>query len=62
MIKPTGSWVAIPTPFNADMSIDFGGFVTLVDFHLAHGTSMLFCMGSAGEATMMTLEERKGDI
>lgn len=59
MIKPTGSWVAIPTPFNADMSIDFGGFETLVDFHLAHGTSMLFCMGSAGEATMMTLEERK---
>ena len=62
MEKPSGSWVAIPTPFNSDNSIDFGGFKTLVDFHCAHGTNMLFCLGSAGEATMMTLEERKSVV
>lgn len=59
MMKPSGSWVAIPTPYNKDNSIDFGGFETLVDFHIKHGTNMLFCMGSAGEATMMTIDERK---
>lgn len=59
MNKPSGSWVAIPTPFNEDMSIDFGGFDTLVEFHLHHGTDMLFCMGSAGETTLLTLEERQ---
>ncbi len=62
MIKPTGSWVAIPTPFNKDCSIDFGAFKTVVDFHCQHGTSMLFCLGSAGEATMMTMEERKAVV
>jgi len=41
MIKPQGSWVAIPTPFNKDGSIDFGGFNTLIDFHTKNQTSML---------------------
>ena len=59
MEKPSGSWVAIPTPFNKDMSVDLGGFDTLVDFHIQHGTDMLFCMGSAGETTLLSLEERK---
>lgn len=58
-MRPYGSWVAIPTPYNNDKTIDFGGFATIVDFHIQHGTNMLFCLGSAGEATMMTVEERK---
>ncbi|MDR1194377.1 MAG: dihydrodipicolinate synthase family protein [Peptococcaceae bacterium] len=62
MIKPSGSWVAIPTPFDSRNKVDFGGFRELVDFHVAHGTSMLFCMGSAGEVTMLTPEERYGII
>ena len=60
--KPSGSWVAIPTPFNQDNTVDFGGFRVLVDHHIAYGTNMLFCLGSAGEATMMTLEERKSVV
>lgn len=59
MFKPTGSWVAIPTPYNAGGKIDFGGFGALIDFHVAHSTSELFVMGSAGEVTLLTLEERK---
>jgi 4-hydroxy-tetrahydrodipicolinate synthase len=58
MLKPTGSWVAIPTPFDSNGKIDFGGFKTLIDFHVAHGTSELFVMGSAGEVTLLTPEER----
>ncbi len=59
MLKPTGSWVAIPTPYDHNGNIDFGGFKTLIDFHVAHGTSELFVMGSAGEVTLLTLEERQ---
>jgi len=59
MFRPSGSWVAMPTPYNADGSIDFGGFKTLIDRQIRYGTSELFLMGSAGEATMLTLEERK---
>ncbi len=58
MFKPSGSWVAIPTPFDSQGKIDIGGFETLVDFHIKHGTNMLFCMGSAGEVSMLTAEER----
>lgn len=56
--RPTGSWVAMPTPYNADGSIDFGGFKTLIDRQIQYGTSELFLMGSAGENTMLTLDER----
>lgn len=59
MIKPKGSWVAIPTPFNNDGKVDFGGFRTLIDFHITHGTSMLLVMGSAGEVSLLSYEERK---
>lgn len=62
MIKPKGSWVAIPTPFNDDGTIDFGGFQTLIDFHASHGTSMLLVMGSAGEVSLLSYEERKAIV
>lgn len=59
MFRPTGSWVAMPTPYNSDGTIDFGAFQTLIDHQIAHGTSELFVMGSAGEVSMLTAEERK---
>jgi 4-hydroxy-tetrahydrodipicolinate synthase len=58
MFKPSGSWVAIPTPFDSNNKIDLGAFKEIVDFHIAHGTNMLFCMGSAGEVSLLTAEER----
>lgn len=51
--------MAIPTPYNENGKVDFEGFKTLIDFHIAHGTSELFVMGSAGEVTLLTMEERK---
>lgn len=59
MSRPSGSWVAMPTPYNADGSIDFGGFQTLIDRQIRYGSSELFLMGSAGENTLLTLEERR---
>ena len=58
MFKPSGSWVAIPTPFDSHNKVDFGVFQEIIDFHVAHGTTMLFCMGSAGEVSMLSNEER----
>ena len=58
MIKPSGSWVALPTPFDAQNKIDFGGFKELVDFQKDHGTPYLFLAGSCGEVSMLSIEER----
>ena len=59
MFKPTGSWVAIPTPYDQNGNVDFGGFREVIDHQIAYGTSELFVMGSAGEVTLLTSEERK---
>ena len=58
MKKMTGSWVAIPTPFDADSKVNFGAFKELIDFHTQYRTDLLFCMGSAGEVSMLSPEER----
>jgi len=58
MLKSTGSWVAVVTPFQEDGTVDFAGFRRLVDFHVANGTDMLLVAGSAGEGTLLTFEER----
>jgi 4-hydroxy-tetrahydrodipicolinate synthase len=59
MIRPTGSWVALITPFTADDKIDFEGFETLVDFHVAHDTNGLLLCGSTGEPTLLTMDEKR---
>lgn len=38
--------------------IDFGVFKEIVDFQAAHGTSELLVMGSAGELTMLSFDEK----
>lgn len=59
MFRPTGSWVAMPTPFSADGRIDFGAFKVLIDRQIQYGTSELFILGSAGETTLLSIEEKK---
>ena len=58
-IKPQGSFVALITPFNNDGSIDFEGFKTLLKFHEENGTQAVLIMGSTGEVSMLSTEERK---
>jgi 4-hydroxy-tetrahydrodipicolinate synthase len=57
--KPEGSFVALVTPMNADGSVDYEGFRTLIDWHAENGTSALLIMGSTGEVSMLAPEERK---
>jgi 4-hydroxy-tetrahydrodipicolinate synthase len=59
MLRPEGSWVAIPTPFTDDDNVDFDGFQKLVDFQIEHGTDGLLLMGSTGESPSLTMDERR---
>lgn len=61
-MRITGSWIAIPTPFKEDGTINFGGFKSLIDFHQKYGTDGLIVLGSAGEASMLTTREKQGII
>jgi 4-hydroxy-tetrahydrodipicolinate synthase len=55
----TGSFVALITPFNKDGSVDFAAFRTLLRFQEAQGTAAVLIMGSTGETSMLSPEERK---
>ncbi|MDY4032702.1 MAG: dihydrodipicolinate synthase family protein [Pyramidobacter sp.] len=59
MMNLQGSWVAMITPFTKDDKIDFDGFNTLIDRQIKYGTSQLFVLGSAGEVTLLSMEEKK---
>lgn len=54
-----GSFVALITPFNRDGTVDFKGFETLLQFQQENGTSAVLILGSTGEATMLSAEERR---
>lgn len=58
-VKPTGSFVALVTPMNTDGSIDYEGFRTLIRWQEEHGTRAVLIMGSTGEVSMLTQEERR---
>ena len=53
-----GSFVALITPMNRDGSIDFEGFRSLLKFQEENGTSAVLIMGSTGEVSMLTPDER----
>ena len=54
-----GSFVALITPMNSDGSVDFKGFRTLLDFQEKNGSSAVLIMGSTGEVSMLTPDERR---
>ena len=56
--KPQGSFVALVTPMNADGTIDYEGFRTLIRWHEENGTRAVLIMGSTGEVSLLTPEER----
>ena len=55
----TGSFVALITPFNKDGTVDLAAFRTLLKFHEDHGTAAVLIMGSTGETSMLSPEEKK---
>jgi 4-hydroxy-tetrahydrodipicolinate synthase len=58
-MKIEGSFVALITPFNKDGAVDFGAFRTLLKFQEDHGTRAVLIMGSTGETSMLSPEEKK---
>src|SRR3954453_6286199 len=60
--KLTGSFVALITPFNRDGTVDFAAFRSLLKFHADNGTSAILIMGSTGESSMLSPEEKKAII
>ncbi|MCI4032523.1 4-hydroxy-tetrahydrodipicolinate synthase family protein [Dickeya dianthicola] len=57
--KIEGSFVALITPFNHNGSVDFGAFETLLQFQEQNGTAAVLIMGSTGEVSMLSPEERR---
>jgi 4-hydroxy-tetrahydrodipicolinate synthase len=54
----TGSFVALVTPFADDGSVDIEGFGKLIEFQARNGTSAVLIMGSTGEVSLLSKEER----
>jgi len=53
-----GSFVALITPFKNDGSVDIEGFRRLIEFQALNGTSALLIMGSTGEVSLLSVQER----
>ena len=58
-LKMEGSFVALITPFNDDGSVDFGAISTLLQWHEVNGTNSILFMGTTGEASVLSPEERR---
>ena len=58
-LRIEGSFVASVTPFDASGEIDFGAFRELIDFQRRNGTVAMLFMGSTGEPSLLTPEEKK---
>ncbi len=54
----TGSGVAIVTPFNEDLSVNYDQFVKLIQFQLENSTDALIVSGTTGESPTITDEEK----
>jgi len=54
-----GSFVATVTPFNEAGAVDFGAFRALLAFQEQHGTVAILFLGSTGEPTLLTPEEKQ---
>ncbi len=53
-----GSYVALITPFNEDLSINFEKITELIEWHIEKGTNGFVMCGTTGEATTMTSDEK----
>ena len=54
-----GSFVATVTPFDRRGEIDFGAWQALLDHQQRHGTRAILFMGSTGEPSLLSPEEKK---
>ena len=59
MQKFIGTGVALVTPFNEDLSVDFDALIKLVNFNIENGTDYLVINGTTGESGTITKEEKQ---
>jgi 4-hydroxy-tetrahydrodipicolinate synthase len=55
----TGSLVAIVTPMLEDGRLDYARFKSLIDWHIAQGTSAIVVVGTTGESPTVDFDEHK---
>lgn len=54
-----GAGVALITPFNDDLSIDFASLGQLIEHQIAGGMDYLVSLGTTGETATLSLDEKK---
>jgi 4-hydroxy-tetrahydrodipicolinate synthase len=54
-----GVGVALITPFNEDLSVDFDSLTKLVEYNIENGTNYLVVLGTTAEAATLSGEEKK---
>ncbi len=62
MKKIKGTGVALITPFNEDLSIDYIGLEKLIKYQIDGGINFLVLMGTTGESAVLSKEERRAVI
>ena len=58
MSKLKGLGVALVTPFNEDLSIDFDSLTKLVEYNIANGTDFLVVLGTTAETATLSKAEQ----
>ncbi|MEM9679538.1 MAG: 4-hydroxy-tetrahydrodipicolinate synthase [Bacteroidota bacterium] len=58
MTKFTGTGVALITPFNEDLTVDFPALEALIEYNISNGTDYLVISGTTGESVTITKEEK----
>ena len=59
MQKFVGTGVALVTPFNEDLSVDFEALRRLVNFNIDNGINYLVINGTTGESGTITKQEKE---
>ncbi len=53
-----GVGVALVTPFNEDLSVDFDSLTRLVEYNIENGTNYLVVLGTTAEAATLFLQQK----
>ncbi len=62
MDKFRGTGVALVTPFNEDLSVDYNSLERLVNYNIENGIDYFIIMGTTAEAVTLTDEEKQSVI
>jgi len=54
-----GTGVALVTPFNSDLSVDYKALENIVNYNIENGTNYLVISGTTGESVTITKQEKQ---